>query len=188
MAAGTDDNSTDSATYSATDSATLRAYDQLCVTYRAIDDFRAKLLGFLPLATGGGLALLSGRADGSDEDFFVPAGVFGVLVTLGLFTYEIYGIRKCHALIEVGKPMEAALDLVSGQFTEQPRSVLGHINEPFAAAVIYPAVIAAWIYLAAFHSARGVGAVIAPLAFAVGFATTVEYSRRLGQDARRAHR
>ena len=27
-------------------------YDQVCLSYRAIDDFRAKLLGFLPLATG----------------------------------------------------------------------------------------------------------------------------------------
>jgi hypothetical protein len=35
------------------------AYDQLCVTYRAIDDFRARLLGFLPVATGGGLLLLN---------------------------------------------------------------------------------------------------------------------------------
>ena len=29
----------------------LKAYEQLCMSYRAIDDFRAKLLGFLPLAT-----------------------------------------------------------------------------------------------------------------------------------------
>jgi hypothetical protein len=29
------------------------AYEELCTSYRAIDDFRAKLLGFLPLVTGG---------------------------------------------------------------------------------------------------------------------------------------
>ncbi len=29
-------------------------YQQLCDSYRAINDFRTKLLGFLPLATGGG--------------------------------------------------------------------------------------------------------------------------------------
>jgi hypothetical protein len=38
------------------------AYDQLCISYRAIDEFRAKLLGFLPLVTGGGLVLLTGRS------------------------------------------------------------------------------------------------------------------------------
>jgi hypothetical protein len=26
-------------------------------------------------------------------------GLFGSVITLGLFAYEIYGIRKCHALI-----------------------------------------------------------------------------------------
>jgi hypothetical protein len=36
-------------------------YEQLCNSYRAIDDFRSKLLGFLPLITGGGLILLMGR-------------------------------------------------------------------------------------------------------------------------------
>jgi len=29
------------------------AYETLCTRYHAIDDFRGKLLGFLPLATGG---------------------------------------------------------------------------------------------------------------------------------------
>jgi hypothetical protein len=29
--------------------------------------------------------------------------LFGLVVTLGLFSYEIYGIRKCHALINAGK-------------------------------------------------------------------------------------
>lgn len=37
------------------------AYKELCNSYRAIDDFRAKLLGFLPLATGGVFLLHSKR-------------------------------------------------------------------------------------------------------------------------------
>jgi hypothetical protein len=36
----------------------LKVYDQLCISYRAIDDFRAKLLGFLPLVSGSGIFLL----------------------------------------------------------------------------------------------------------------------------------
>jgi hypothetical protein len=62
----------------------LRAgYDELCVTYRAIDDFRARLLGFLPVATGGGLLLLSGTGGGLPEDLYLPVGLFGFVVTLG---------------------------------------------------------------------------------------------------------
>jgi hypothetical protein len=39
-------------------------YEQLCDSYRAIDDLRAKHLGFMPLVTGGDLILLIGRQDG----------------------------------------------------------------------------------------------------------------------------
>ena len=43
--------------------ANLRAvYQELCTTYRAIDDFRAKLLGFLPLVSGAGVFVLLGDA------------------------------------------------------------------------------------------------------------------------------
>ncbi len=80
--------------------------------------------------------------------------------------------------------MESSLGLTAGQFTARPRDVLGHINEPFAAAIIYPAAMAAWTYLAAFHAARGVGAALAALVFVLGFAVTFEYNRRLAKDAR----
>jgi len=164
--------------------ATVRdAYDQLCVSYRAIDDFRAKLLGFLPLVTGGGLLLLTGKADGFAREFFLPVGLFGLVVTLGLFSYEVYGIRKCHALINAGRAMEASLGLAAGQFQNRPREVLRHVNEPFAAAIIYPAVMAAWTYLAAFDTFRWIRATLAVAIFIVGFTLTFEYNRWLRKDA-----
>jgi hypothetical protein len=126
----------------------LPAYNQLCDSYHAIDDFRTKLLGFLPLVTGGGLVLLSGKADDVRREFFRPVGLFGILVTAGLLAYELYGIKKCHALLEAGKAMERDMKLEDGQFNRRPNNVLWVVNEPFAAAVIYPAVLAAWTYLA----------------------------------------
>jgi hypothetical protein len=65
-------------------------------------------------------------------------GVFGFLFTLGLFAYELFGIKKCHYLIATGDRLERALR-VEGQFTSRPRSVANFVNEPFASAVIYPA-------------------------------------------------
>jgi hypothetical protein len=135
------------------------AYNELCSSYRAIDDFRTKLLGFLPLVTGGGLVLLSGRAEDVRREFFGPVGRFGILVTLGLLAYELFGIKKCHALIQAGKALEQKMGLPvgemggkpAGQFIRRPNNLLWVVNEPFAAAMIYPAVLAAWSYLAVLY-------------------------------------
>lgn len=128
----------------------LKIYEQLCSSYRAIDDFRGKLLGFLPLATGTGMfILLTDQAKiASMQQLFRPIGAFGFVITLGLFFYELYGIKKCTSLIEAGKKLEGDLNIKNGQFSQRPPGVALVINEPMAAALIYPAVLAAWIFLA----------------------------------------
>jgi len=60
------------------------AYDQLCLSYRAIDDFRSKLLGFLPFVSGAGVLALLGPLKPENQAFLTPIGTFGFLVTLGL--------------------------------------------------------------------------------------------------------
>jgi len=128
-------------------------YQELCNSYRAIDDFRAKLLGFLPLATGTGILLLLDKLRNFNglnvetKSLLAAVGAFGFVITLGLFAFKIYGIRKCHALILAGQQLEGELRS-DGQFFHRPREVIGFINEPFAAGIIYPAVAAAWIFLA----------------------------------------
>lgn len=124
-------------------------YTELCNSYRAIDDFRTKLLGFLPLATGAGLFLLVTDKEKIDfaRQFLRPIGTFGFIITLGLFFYELYGIKKCDRLIRVGRHLEITELEIDGQFKMRPREVAGLINEPFAAGVIYPAVLAAWMFL-----------------------------------------
>jgi hypothetical protein len=134
-----------------------------------------------------GLLLLTGKVDGFAREFFFPVGIFGLVVTLGLFSYAIYGIAKCHALINVGKAMEASLRLAAGQFKNRPREVLRHVNEPFAAAIIYLAAMAAWTYLAAFDAPRWIGAALAVAVFIMGFAIIFEYNRRPRKDAADAH-
>ena len=42
----------------------LAAYGVVCRAYERIDDFRAKLLGFLPLVSGGVIAALLSGAGG----------------------------------------------------------------------------------------------------------------------------
>ena len=130
----------------------LKAYDQLCISYHAIDDFRAKLLGILPLITGTSVSFLLGKLENANNisaemhSLLAGIGVFGILVTLGLFSYELFGIKKCGELIRAGKAMEAALHISTGQFTTRPQNIAYLINEPFAAGVIYPTVLAAWTF------------------------------------------
>jgi hypothetical protein len=165
------------------------AYDQLCTSYRAIDDFRAKLLGFLPLVTGGGLILLTGRADDVRREFFGPVGLFGIAVTTGLLAYELFGIKKCHALLKAGEDLECKLDLPvdekgmpAGQFIRRPNHLLGLVNEPFAAAAIYPAVLAAWTYLAFFFEDRQRGKDISLRVFVAGFLGILLYDQSLKHE------
>jgi len=161
------------------------AYQQICDNYRAIDDFRAKLLGFLPLATGGIFLLinpLSGEHGGDFTEKYLPfLGLFGVAVTLGLFCYELFGIKKCHALIEAGRQIEGRLG-IGGHFLTRPRAVAGFINEPFAAGVIYPAVLAAWTYLALTTRYPKNALLIAIDVFFGGLVISLMYNLRLGND------
>jgi len=135
------------------------AYGRVCDSYQAIDDFRMKLLGLLPVATGTGVFLLlndnvpvlgPNPAQGQSESLtlvLTAIGAFGAIFTLGLFSYELFGIKKCHYLIRAGQRLEVLLD-IQGQFRNRPRNLMGFINEPFASALIYPASLAAWVFLA----------------------------------------
>jgi hypothetical protein len=67
---------------------------------------------------------------------------------MGLFFFEIYGIYRCTYLILVGADLEKESRIEHGQFRDHPPPVLGFIAEPMAAGIIYPAVMAAWSYIA----------------------------------------
>jgi hypothetical protein len=95
-------------------------------------------------------------------------------VTLGVFAFELYGIKKCSELIAAGREIEGVLR-VDGAFTKRPPAILHLINEPFASGVIYSAVLAAWSYIGLVfgcpqHIRRFVPLVfIAGLVFSVGY-------------------
>lgn len=175
----------------------IGVYNQLCESYRAIDDFRTKLLGFLPLASAGGAFLLLNDVlvDPGKNQYAKPflelLGLFGFVVTLGLYFYEIYGIRKCHALIEAGQELETLMGIPAGQFTKRPHNVFFLINEPFAAGVIYPAVLAGWMFLTlAFHQSQpgqppiiDVALATAIRVFVTGFLITLVYNLTLPYHA-----
>src|SRR5262245_32483665 len=165
------------------------AYQTLCTSYNAIDVFRGTLLGFLPLVTGGLFLLAAGKDESnifSNPKLSVPLGLFGLLVSLGLFIFEIYGIRRCTHLIVLGRHLERQLE-VEGQFLHRPIGVEGFIpakfsrlvNEPMASGVIYPAVGAAWLYLSLQSLNPWLAAAASTLIFMSGFIVTLRYNKWL---------
>ncbi len=144
-------------------------YQEVCNSFHAIADFRAKLLGFLPLASGAGIFLLLNRSftDGT-EQYLLPIGVFGFTVTLGLFFYELRGIQKCNSLVTGGKNIEE-LPGIQGQFRLIPPPINGFIRNTLAAYVIYPAVLAAWTFLALVNVVSLWASVLALFILVVGF-------------------
>jgi hypothetical protein len=162
---------------------TLSVYEQTCQSYRSIDDFRAKLLGFLPIASAGGLFLVVQARPENDNQVLIATGLFGIIITLGLLTYEIYGIKRCHLLIESGRRLELDLEVKNGQFQQRPREVAGYINEPFATSLIYPAVLAGWAFVAVQTGSRFWAACIAVLVFAVVCGLVIRYNRILRAEA-----
>lgn len=171
---------------------TERAYDQTCASYHSIDDFRAKLLGFLPIASSGGLFLVVQATESSSSGVLVAAGVFGFVVTLGLLAYEIFGIKRCHYLIEFGRRLELDMHLQHGQFQRRPREVVPTIgrwklpigiDEPLATAFIYPAVLAGWVFVVIQVDSPIWAAIGAFTVFLAGFVLIVQWDSRLRREA-----
>src|SRR2546423_10814248 len=71
----------------------VAAYQEVCTSYHALEDFRTKLLGFLPLASGAGIFFLLNdpflQPDKQNflKPFLFPIGLVGAIVTLGLLIY-----------------------------------------------------------------------------------------------------
>ena len=141
------------------------AYEEVCKSYHAIDDFRMKLLGLLPLASlvglftlAGDAAVLRGNADFAKAVTFIAT--FAALFTVALLVYEIRGILRCSALIRRGNELEATLG-VRGQFFvcleaheckgTGPRWVertASLFDAKLAACFIYSLVVWAWAFTA----------------------------------------
>lgn len=130
------------------------AYEEICRAHDGISEFRAKLLALLPIASGAGIFLLL------NQDFsmhlremrphLLVIGPFGVLITFGLFLYELRGIQRCNELYHCGGVLEAQFlcDLKpAGPFSSRLPSAFDFVGNTWAALLIYPTVMAGWAYV-----------------------------------------
>jgi hypothetical protein len=125
-------------------------YPEVCKSHAGIADFRARLLALLPLASGGGIFLLLKSTDAGPT--LTTAGMFGFVVTLGLFLYELRGIEDCVLLRARAEYMERHWLQVPdrcGHYNDRvPGRLHGLVSEIGAGWVIYTAVMASWLYVA----------------------------------------
>ena len=126
----------------------LAEYTEVCRSFHGISEFRGKLLALLPIVSGAGISLLISGNYAIDSSHLSAVGIFGALVTLGLFFYELRGIQKCKRLITLGTKLESALQIEFGQFSDRPRRILGFIGSETAGWVVYMTVLLGWLYVA----------------------------------------
>jgi hypothetical protein len=98
----------------------LTEYQEVCKSHAGITDFRAKLLALLPIASGAGVGLLviqgQGELTTTEAGLLVGLGIFGVVVTVGLFLYELRQIDICKQLRNHATWIENQLGIEAGQF------------------------------------------------------------------------
>jgi hypothetical protein len=126
----------------------LAEYTEVCKSYQGISDFRGKLLALLPIVSGAGISLLVSKNYSIDSSHLFAVGIFGALVSLGLFFYELRGIQKCKGLIKLAAQLESALKMEAGQFSDRPKRLAGFIGAETAGWVVYMTVLSGWLYVA----------------------------------------
>jgi hypothetical protein len=98
----------------------LAEYQEVCKSHSGITDFRAKLLALLPIASGAGIGLLviqgKDQVSSIEGALLIGLGIFGAIVTVGLFLYELRQIDICKQLRNHAAWIEQKLDIEAGQF------------------------------------------------------------------------
>src|SRR6266516_2548345 len=122
-------------------------YEEICRSHQAITDFRGKLLALLPLASGAGIVLLVRTSTVIKFPALLAAiGIYGAVVTVGLFFYEYRGMKECRLLRKRGGDLERELKLSKAysRFQDNP---VGFIGPQGAGPIVYFAVVAGWLYV-----------------------------------------
>ena len=125
----------------------VAVYQEVCKSYHALEDFRAKLLGFLPLASGAGIFFLLGVNGKPSASYLTPIGLVGAGITLGLLAYELRNSQLSRVLRDAGKELEESL-LTKGQFRHLHDALDRLVGTMLGGSLVYAAVFAGWVYVA----------------------------------------
>jgi hypothetical protein len=114
-----------------------------------LTDIRFKLLAFLPVAAGAATAVL---ARGSATMLTLAFSLFGLVVTIGLVTYNARNDQLYDTLVARAAAIERYLGIPDGAFANRPRPwfrpMRGRwkVDHRTAVSTIYMASIALWLF------------------------------------------
>jgi hypothetical protein len=164
-------------------------YKEVAAQHGKIDDFRATLLGYLPVVTGIGLAVLNVNLAGVGG-YSTFIGILGVLSSAGLFVHELRGIIDCCLLIAIGCKLEHKLiraktdvkaEVRWGPFSSKLWWGFGdYVSRETAALIIYPTAIATWAFVAIGAKNKYWSSVIAFFVFIVAFLIAERFLAKAG--------
>jgi hypothetical protein len=131
--------------------ALLREYGEVSSNFRLLTDIRFKLPALLPIATALA-AVVKGDSLGVSS---LPLSLFGLVVTIGLLTYNARNDQLYDGLIGRAASIERSLGLPDGAFANRPQAWLSiplwgkrkwKVDHRTGVGLIYSASIALWLY------------------------------------------
>jgi hypothetical protein len=142
------------AAFNSADKALLLEYKLANENFRALADIRFKLLALVPILSGAALALISPNLFGKEPrpEIALAAGILGFLVTLGVTFYDQRNSQLYNAIYHHIRYLQTKLVLPNGtQFGVRPGRELRFVFvwsiwHDRALALIYSAVLGAWLY------------------------------------------
>jgi hypothetical protein len=122
-------------------------YQQTCANIRATDETSLKLLGLVPAIAGGSaLALLLGDEAKPAAEFVTALALFGALVTLGIFRWDLRNIQECAWWRERALALESCIHSGLPQVRAFPLAPRG-IGKTRAAKMIYTVSVLGWLLM-----------------------------------------
>jgi hypothetical protein len=130
--------------------ALVSEYSEICNDFRMLTDIRFKLLAFLPIAAAAAAAL-NKEFEGMAE---FTLSLFGLVVTIGLATYNERNNQLYDDLIGRAVTIERSLGLPDGAFANRPGSWLRiqlggmkwKVSHSHAVNLIYASSAALWLF------------------------------------------
>jgi hypothetical protein len=126
-----------------------RMYDVLQASIKETDEISFKLLGLVPLVNGAALLTAVLGIGSSRAPAIIVLSLFGAVVTLGLFWWELRNIRYCLWYIALAESFEATV-LAQAGVPEEVRkrpTAPGNVGKRKAEKLIYSTVVFSWLAL-----------------------------------------